>query len=109
MLNFTCQEQRAILFLISMALVGLGVNFLAKRYSKIEAIAHVQPETTKINLNQADKETLISISGIGEKLAQCIIEYRQEYGNFNDMNTLKKVKGITDYRLDKLKDYLYVN
>lgn len=109
MFNFSREEEKAILFLISMALIGLGVSFLAKRCSKVEAIAYVHQEIVKINLNQADKETLISVPGIGEKLAQRIIEYRQEYGDFNDINNLKKVRGITDYRLDKLKDYLYVN
>lgn len=108
MLNLTKQERQVILFLIIVALVGTGINFLAKRYSAVEAVACFDQNIAKIDLNKADREMLVSITGIGEKLAQRILEYRNQNGDFTGVEELKKIKGITDYRYEKLKDLLFV-
>ncbi len=62
----------------------------------------------KIDVNGADKDVLLSIPGIGEKLAERIIAYRREVGNFANLDDLKRVKGMTSYRYEKIKDYLYL-
>ena len=109
MFNFTQQERQVVLFLLALALAGLGINFLAKRYAPVRALVCVAPQMGKVNLNDTDKQTLIGIPGIGEKLAQRIIEYRGQQGRFEEVEDLKKIKGITGYRYEKIKDLLYVN
>lgn len=47
-----------------------------------------------VNINQADKKSLLSLKGVGKKKAQAIISYRQEHGDFTNINDLLKVKGI---------------
>jgi len=48
-----------------------------------------------VNINQADAETISeSLTGIGPKKAQAIVEYRKENGDFNSLEDLQKVKGI---------------
>ncbi|MGM8360842.1 Tex family protein [Flavobacterium sp. ARAG 55.4] len=44
-----------------------------------------------ININTASKHLLSYVSGIGEKLAENIVQYRSENGPFQDRKQLKKV------------------
>lgn len=44
-----------------------------------------------ININTASKNLLSYVSGIGEKLAENIVQYRSENGPFEDRKQLKKV------------------
>ncbi|WP_449387861.1 Tex family protein [Chryseobacterium lineare] len=44
-----------------------------------------------INLNTASKSLLSYVSGIGEKMAENIVNYRAEHGAFEDRKQLKKV------------------
>ncbi len=102
MFNLTRQEKHAILFIAILSFLGIGIDFLAKTQSRVKSIFYNNLNLGKININQADKQSLLFIPGIGEKLAQRIIQYRMEHGNFQDMQELKKVKGVTDYRLQKI-------
>ncbi len=47
--------------------------------------------TVGVNLNTASKSLLSYVSGIGEKLAENIVQYRAENGAFENRNELKKV------------------
>ncbi len=49
-----------------------------------------------INLNTASKSLLSYVSGIGEKLAENIIQYRLENGAFESRSELKKVPRLGD-------------
>lgn len=59
-----------------------------------------------VNINNADKELLIQLPGIGPKTAEAIISYRNSNGKFKSVNQLTEVKGIGDKTLAKLKPYL---
>ena len=59
-------------------------------------------------MNKADKKLLMSISGIGEKLALRIIEYRDRNDGFDSLEELKEVKGITGLRFSKISGCLSV-
>ncbi|MAN27793.1 MULTISPECIES: Tex family protein [Mesonia] len=47
-----------------------------------------------VNINTASKSLLSYVSGIGEKLAENILEYRTENGTFTHRNEIKKVKRL---------------
>ncbi len=108
MLNLTRQEQQVILFLISVALLGMGINFSVKKFLQVKIIVSISPDMGRIDLNKADKERLMDIPGIGEKLAARIIEYRKQKAGFQDREELKGIKGISDYKYEKLKEFLFV-
>lgn len=108
MLSLTRQERQVVLFLISVALTGAGIDFFVKRYSPVKTMANFSRDIGKINLNTADRDLLINIPGIGEKLAQRILEYRNKNSSFGDIEELRNIKGITAYRYEKIKDYLVV-
>lgn len=57
----------------------------------------------KVNINTATAQQLSSLSGIGPKKAQAIIEYRKAHGPFKSINDLIKVKGIGPKMVEKLK------
>jgi protein Tex len=49
-----------------------------------------------ININTASKHLLSYVSGIGEKIAENIVQYRTENGAFEDRKQLKKVPRLGD-------------
>lgn len=57
----------------------------------------------KISLNQANLQQLQTLSGVGEKKAQAIVEYRQKNGGFKTIDELVNVKGIGPKLLEKNK------
>lgn len=57
-----------------------------------------------ININSADLNTLKQLPGIGDVLAQRIIDYRTEHGMFNSVDELKNVSGIGEKKFADLKD-----
>ena len=59
---------------------------------------------TKISLNHATKEELLTLTGIGESKANLIIEYRNQNGGFKTIEEIKNVKGIGDKMFEKIKD-----
>ena len=62
-----------------------------------------------IDLNTADKETLMMVKGVGESRAQAIIEYREKYGPFGSVDELTEVVGIGQATVDANREILVVN
>lgn len=67
-----------------------------------------QAEIGKVNLNTADSLGLQTLSGIGEKKAERILQYRQEHGSFKSIEELKEVSGIGDKTFEALADFISV-
>lgn len=65
--------------------------------------------SNKVNINQASVSELQTISGIGAKRAQDIIDYRESNGGFKTIEDLKKVAGIGEKTFDKLKELIRVD
>lgn len=63
---------------------------------------------TKISLNHATKEELLTLTGIGESKANLIIEYRNQNGGFKTIEEVKNVKGIGDKMFEKIKDNITI-
>lgn len=97
-----------IVFLLIIALTGISVNFLRKKFSRVKVVANFYQDIGKVNLNTADKNTLLSLPGIGKKMAQRIIAYRQQQMGFQDIEELKQIKGMNEYKYNKIKIYLNV-
>lgn len=107
MLNLTPQERRVILFLTSVALLGLSINFAIKINSRLVMVLRTE-QVSKININAVSYEDILNTQSISPKLAKNIMEYRNIHGSFRSIEELKDVKGIGDYRYEKLKELFYI-
>jgi competence protein ComEA len=61
-----------------------------------------------VNINTITYEQLAVIDGIGEELAANIIEFRNNCGQFENMDQLLNVKGMSYDKRRILKAYVYV-
>lgn len=64
-------------------------------------------DNTKININTATLEELMTLSGIGEAKAKDIIEYREKTP-FSSIEELKNVSGIGDSSFEKIKNNITI-
>lgn len=62
----------------------------------------------RINLNTATKEQLDSLPGIGPVISQKILDYREKYGGFSDLEELKNISGIGQKKYEEIKDLLFI-
>ena len=60
----------------------------------------------KIHLNTTTKEELKNHPYIKWAIADAIIEYRNQHGNFNHPEELKKIHSIPEETLEKLVHYI---
>lgn len=62
-----------------------------------------------VNINTADTTMLQTLSGIGEKRAADIINYRETNGLFETVDDLDQVSGIGEKTMEKLRPLITVN
>ena len=62
-----------------------------------------------VNINTADADTLMTLSGIGERKAQDIIAYRQEHGSFSSKEDIMNVSGIGQSTYDRISSQITVD
>lgn len=113
----TSDERKIIVFLV----VFLGIGILIVNAQNIIKTVNSQNDPAvqdsikkiieqsythkKININEADIETLAELPGIGPQKAKAIFEYQEEHGAFASLAELTNVKGIGEKTLEKLLPY----
>jgi comEA protein len=60
----------------------------------------------KVNINTADKETLMTLPGIGEARAQAILDDREANGPFRHPEDITRVRGIGEKMLEEMLDQI---
>lgn len=101
------------LFLFAVILAGLFLWRNGAQGLQIRTERQAEPTETvgrqeKLDLNSATAEELESLPGIGPALAQRILAYRQENGEFASVEELMQVEGIGRARLEALRDSVTV-
>jgi competence protein ComEA len=93
----------------SLVAVVLGVFLLAPAMTHAQAPAPAADKAAPaVNLNTASAADLENLPGIGAKMAERILEYRQKNGPFKKIEDLMNVKGIGEKNFLKLKARLTV-
>lgn len=62
----------------------------------------------RININSADINMLMTLSGIGESKAKQIINYRETKGSFKSIEEIMNIQGIKEGVFNKIKDEITV-
>ena len=116
---------KAVNFLVILILVGSGfwgvrrfapAVFLGKpdliavpneEHSQSQTTETLAPSTPELlNINTASAEELQTLPNIGAQMAQRIVNYREQYGEFASVEDLQKVKGIGAKTLEKLRPFV---
>lgn len=63
---------------------------------------------SSVNINTATAAQLEQVKGIGETLAERIVEYRKKHGDFKSLDALTQVKGIGEMTLKHFRGSLSV-
>ncbi len=69
-------------------------------------VAKLKAGQGTVNVNRAELAELVRIPGIGNSLAERILERRKSSGKFADFKALTEVKGIGEKKLARLKPFL---
>ncbi|MFD0891943.1 helix-hairpin-helix domain-containing protein, partial [Streptosporangium algeriense] len=72
------------------------------------APAPADPAAAVLDLNSATPQQLEQLPGVGEVLAQRIVEYRDGHGGFRGVEQLREISGIGDRKYADLKDRVHV-
>ena len=89
-----------ILFIILLTVFSVFRNETTTlEHSPTKSVAYI------VDLNTASAEELEMLEGIGPKIANEIIKNREKYGPFKHWKQVRRVPGIGQSVLDKIKDY----
>jgi competence ComEA-like helix-hairpin-helix protein len=108
MLSLTQQERQVILFIFTVAIAGLGINYFLKIQRQPQLLPCFDKNLGKIDINEVDASGLLKLPGVGEKLTSRILEYRRQNAGFQQVEELRNIKGITASRFNRLKDLFFV-
>ncbi len=123
--NFTPQETKALIFLLTALLVGSGITLYKRAHPQFapeliiekkggtplpqtESSLHREQNKKKINLNQATSAELQLLPGLGPNLSRRIVEYRKANGKFHQIEDLMQIPGIGLKTFERIKDYIAV-
>lgn len=127
--DFSVDERKAVLFIVSVLALGLiirqvsiHVPVAAELFASLapqelfsenspvaaapKAKAIQSAEQSIVPVNSADEKQLQRISGIGPVLSRRIAEYRALHGLFREPEDLLKVKGIGPKKLQHMKPHI---
>lgn len=116
--QFSVEQERGLILLIAVGIIASGLALFLPSIGQSQRIEVVPVEVSelrvlepiflsaprRINLNKAGIEELKELPGIGDVLAQRIINYRKEHGEFTCLDELSDVSGIGDSLIQKIAD-----
>lgn len=102
------------LLICGTCLLWITLNENADRSEAVTAkqvlttIITVTVKNNKININRANKDELMSLPEIGEAKAEEIIRYRNDHGDFSDIEQITDVYGIGEQIFENIKNQICV-
>jgi competence protein ComEA len=102
-----------VLLLFAVAVLAGALLFLVPVYQgdfvPLPEVSGELEQSARIDLNQADLETLCLLPGVGEVKARRILEYRQEHGPFASLQELDQVEGIGPKTIESWEGLAWVS
>ena len=84
-----------------------NINEKSENDTNIQDLSSDNTNSSKVNINLATKEELMTLPNVGEKRADAIIEYR-EMNKFEKIEDIKNVTGIGDKFFEAMKELISV-
>ena len=81
--------------------------YIAGKYDATDICS--KDEITKVNINEDDASTLMSVNGITTSIASSIVSYRTENGIFDTLEELMEVYGIGNATYNKIRNYVILH
>jgi competence protein ComEA len=101
--NDTESAQAVALLSQAGSALPVSVKPVSVKTGSVSSSRSGRPVTFPLDLNSARVEDLRELPGIGEKLAQRLVEYRRSHGGFRSVEDLRKVPGIGEKRMERLR------
>ncbi len=90
-----------LLLVVSFSMVFSGSIYAADKQA-------ADSKAGKVNINTANKEQLMKLPRIGDKISDRIIDYRKKNGKFKRPEDIMKVSGIGEKTFQQLQDLITV-
>ena len=87
--------KRVLAMLVLLAVVALPLSAVASG-------------SAAININSATKIELQNIKGVGPKMAEKIVKFREQHGDFKQISELCQVQGIGEKSLERMATQICV-
>ena len=84
-----------------------NIEEIEEKIDESEGTYYIDEDDEKININNASKEELMSLNGIGESTANKIIEYRKK-NSFVDIEDIMNVDGIGKSKYENIKNHICI-
>ena len=81
--------------------------YISSKYDETDVCS--RNEISKVNINEDDANTLMSVNGITTSIASSIVSYRSENGIFDTIEELMEVYGIGNATYHKIRNYVILH
>ncbi|MGO9113509.1 MAG: ComEA family DNA-binding protein [Thermoguttaceae bacterium] len=103
-------EQVTVAILIAsglLSVIGWWIDHGGARGRTVK-IERADPQTARfqVDINKAQWPELATLPGVGQKLAERIVQSREQRGPYADIDDLRRVRGIGARTLESLRPYL---
>ncbi|WP_182200522.1 helix-hairpin-helix domain-containing protein [Paraliobacillus salinarum] len=71
-------------------------------------ISSTESTSSLVKINQATKEEIETLPGIGAVKAEAIVQYREEHGFFQSVSDLESITGIGQKTVEKLEPHIQI-
>ncbi len=90
-----------------LSVIGWWIGHGGGRGRTVE-IEQAAPQTAhfQVDINKADWPELATLPGVGRKMAERIVQAREQNGPYRDLDDLRRVRGIGARTLETLRPYL---
>lgn len=92
--------------------VTVPMEFATAPAMQAETVSEPTAESTEIvfpiSINHGSKEEFMALPGIGEVLAERIVNYREENGAFSNKEELLNVEGVGKKRVEEIMDLITI-
>lgn len=85
-----------------------SVGLVSESHVSSSPAASPPAVSSKLDINTASLDALVSLPGIGNVLARNIIDFRTKNGPFKIIDDIKNVDGIGDKKFSAIKDLITV-